>query len=69
MLQTNPEPVPHPVRPPLPRVDLAKWPPDDDVPGGPATPGIPAGGGYGGYGGGGGGDGNGDDTGGGGYGY
>lgn len=54
MLQTNPEPVPHPVRPPPPRVDLAKWPPDDDVPGGPAMPGIPAGGGYGGYGGGGG---------------
>jgi HEAT repeat protein len=52
MLQTNPEPAPLPVKPPLPHVDLAKWPPDDDVPGGPAMPGIPAGGGYGGYGGG-----------------
>jgi HEAT repeat protein len=52
MLQTNPGPSPAPVRPPLPQVDLAKWPPDDDVPGGPSMPGIPAGGGYGGYGGG-----------------
>src|SRR5262245_2241995 len=52
MLQTNPAPVPKPVRPPIPHVDLAKWPPDDDMPGSPALPGIPAGGGFGGYGGG-----------------
>ncbi|HEX6271903.1 MAG TPA: HEAT repeat domain-containing protein [Polyangiaceae bacterium] len=52
MLHTNPGPAPKPVSPPIPHVDLAKWPPDDDVPGGPAMPGIPAGGGYGGYGGG-----------------
>jgi HEAT repeat protein len=52
MLQTNQEPAPQPVRVPIPHVDLAKWPPDDDVPGGPSMPGIPAGGGYGGYGGG-----------------
>jgi HEAT repeat protein len=47
-------PATHSPRPP--RVDFAKWPPDDDVPGGPPpSPGIPAGGfGGGGYGGGGG---------------
>jgi HEAT repeat protein len=34
--------------PPPPRVDFAKWPPDDGVPGGlPAGGGVPAGGGYG----------------------
>jgi HEAT repeat protein len=34
--------------PPPPRVDFAKWPPDDDGPGGlPAGGGVPAGGGYG----------------------
>jgi HEAT repeat protein len=54
-LQNSPAPIPLPVA--IPQVDLAKWPPDDDVPGAP-SPGIPAGGGYGGggYGGGGGGD-------------
>ncbi|HYJ07363.1 MAG TPA: HEAT repeat domain-containing protein, partial [Polyangiaceae bacterium] len=37
----NPNPLP-------PRVDFAKWPPDDGVPGGlPAGGGVPAGGGYG----------------------
>ena len=56
MLDTNPL-LPAPSSPPLPVVDLAKWPPDDDVPGAP-SPGIPAGGNFGGggYGGGGGGD-------------
>jgi HEAT repeat protein len=34
--------------PPPPRVDFAKWPPDDDMPGAPpAGGGVPAGGGYG----------------------
>jgi HEAT repeat protein len=34
--------------PPPPRVDFAKWPPDDDLPGAPpAGGGVPAGGGYG----------------------
>lgn len=41
----------HPARnpnPPPPRVDFAKWPPDDDMPGAPpAGGGVPAGGGYG----------------------
>src|SRR6478735_12345765 len=33
--------------PPSPRVDFAKWPPDDDMPGIPAGGGgVPAGGGY-----------------------
>ncbi len=32
--------------PPPPRVDFAKWPPDDDIPGAPAGGGVPAGGGY-----------------------
>jgi hypothetical protein len=35
--------------PPPPRVDFAKWPPDDDLPGAPpGGAGVPAGGGYGG---------------------
>jgi HEAT repeat protein len=32
--------------PPTPRVDFAKWPPDDDMPGMPAGSGVPAGGGF-----------------------
>ncbi len=54
MLEPN---IPHaaPPKPPIvalvPKVDLSKWPPDDDIPGAP-SPGIPAGGGFGGYGGG-----------------
>jgi HEAT repeat protein len=46
MLDSNlPNVSPAPIRPVLPVVDLAKWPPDDDVPGGPSMPGggIPAG--------------------------
>jgi HEAT repeat protein len=55
MLDTNPPLTPSHSPQPPPRVDLAKWPPDDDMPGSP-SPGIPAGGGFGGggYGGGGG---------------
>ena len=46
MLDSNlPNVSPAPIPPVLPVVDLAKWPPDDDVPGGPSMPGggIPAG--------------------------
>jgi HEAT repeat protein len=47
MLDSNlPTVSPAPNRAPLPVVDLAKWPPDDDMPGGPPAPyggGIPAG--------------------------
>jgi HEAT repeat protein len=57
MLDPNlPQPAPHSPQPPLPLVNLAKWPPDDDIPGAPSG-GIPAGGNFGGgggYGGGGG---------------
>jgi len=56
MLENNlpTTPAPSQVPPVLPQVDLAKWPPDDDMPGAPPSPGIPAGGGFGGggYGGG-----------------
>jgi HEAT repeat protein len=56
MLETNLPQTPAPVPPPpvaIPHVDLAKWPPDDGIPGAPGA-GIPAGGGFGGggYGGG-----------------
>ncbi|HEY3500022.1 MAG TPA: HEAT repeat domain-containing protein [Polyangiaceae bacterium] len=56
MLDTNPHRTPSSLPLP-PRVDLAKWPPDDDIPGAP-SPGVPPGGNFGGggYGGGGGGD-------------
>ncbi|HWZ89327.1 MAG TPA: HEAT repeat domain-containing protein, partial [Polyangiaceae bacterium] len=45
MLDSNlPKMSPAPNRPPLPVVDLAKWPPDDDLPGAPMPGGgIPAG--------------------------
>jgi HEAT repeat protein len=46
MLDSNlPNVSPAPIPSVLPVVDLAKWPPDDDVPGGPSMPGggIPAG--------------------------
>jgi HEAT repeat protein len=54
MLEPNLPNSPAPTHVPtaLPHVDLAKWPPDDDLPGAPPNPGIPAGGGFGGYGGG-----------------